>query len=127
MTSPCQFYYNKVLGSFFRFNCCGLAIHKTWIYACINITDSNGCTQYKQACFSFFSNALQKLSDWLVKYHCTDICMDSTGKYWIPVFNVLVKNNFFVTLSHPKYTKPQKGNKTDARTPNGSATFICVT
>ena len=47
--------------------------------------------------------------------------MESTGKYWIPVFNVLEKNNFFVTLSHPKYTKPQKGNKTDHK----DAKWIC--
>ena len=24
-----------------KFNCCGLDVHKTWIYACIGITDSN--------------------------------------------------------------------------------------
>lgn len=47
--------------------------------------------------------------------------MESTGKYWIPVFNVLEKNNIFVTLSHPQYTKPQKGNKTDRK----DAKWIC--
>ena len=41
--------------------------------------------------------------------------MESTGKYWIPVFNILEKNNIWVTLSHPKYTKPQKGNKTERK------------
>lgn len=105
----------------FRFNCCGLDVHKTWIYACIGITDPNGRTEYKQARFSSFSKGLQELSDWLAKYHCTDVCMESTGKYWIPVFNILEKNNFFVTLSHPKYTKPQKGNKTDRK----DAKWIC--
>ena len=105
----------------FRFNCCGLDVHKTWIYACIGITDSNGRTEYKQARFSSFTKGLQELSDWLAKYHCTDVCMESTGKYWIPVFNILEKNNLFVTLSHPKYTKPQKGNKTDRK----DAKWIC--
>ncbi len=105
----------------FRFNCCGLDVHKTWIYACIGITDSIGRTEYKQARFSSFSKGLQELSDWLAKYHCSDVCMESTGKYWIPVFNILEKNNFFVTLSHPKYTKPRKGNKTDRK----DAKWIC--
>jgi hypothetical protein len=36
----------------FRKNCCGLDVHKTWIYACIRITDTNNCTEYKQARFS---------------------------------------------------------------------------
>ena len=102
-------------------NCCGLDVHKTWIYACIGITDSLKRTEYKEARFSSFTKGLQELCDWLSKYNCTDICMESTGKYWIPVFNILEKNNIWVTLSHPKYTKPQKGNKTDCK----DAKWIC--
>ena len=47
--------------------------------------------------------------------------MESTGKYWIPVFNILEHHNLWVTLSHPKYTKPMKGNKTDRK----DAKWIC--
>lgn len=104
----------------FRNNCCGLDVHKTWIYACIGITDSNGRTEYKQARISSFSNGLKSLSEWLAKYNCTEVCMESSGKYWIPVFNILEKT-CIVTLSHPKYTKPQKGNKTDRK----DAKWIC--
>ena len=104
----------------FRNNCCGLDVHKTWIYACIGITDPNGRTEYKQARFSSFSNGLRELAAWLAKYSCTEVCMESTGKYWIPVFNILEKS-CFVTLAHPKYTKPQKGNKTDRK----DAKWIC--
>lgn len=104
----------------FRNNCCGLDVHKTWIYACIGITDPNGRTEYKQARFSSFSKGLRELVAWLAKYSCTEVCMESTGKYWIPVFNILEKS-CFVTLAHPKYTKPQKGNKTDRK----DAKWIC--
>ncbi len=102
-------------------NCCGLDVHKTWIYACIGITDSHQRTEYKQARFSSFTKGLNDLCDWLAKYHCKDVCMESTGKYWIPVFNILEKRDLFVTLSHPKYTKPMKGNKTDRK----DAKWIC--
>ena len=104
----------------FRNNCCGLDVHKTWIYACIGITDPNGRTEYKQARFSSFSKGLRDLAAWLAKYSCTEVCMESSGKYWIPVFNILEKS-CFVTLAHPKYTKPQKGNKTDRK----DAKWIC--
>ena len=104
----------------FRNDCCGLDVHKTWIYACIGITDPNGRTEYKQARFSSFSNGLRELAAWLAKYSCTEVCMESSGKYWIPVFNILEKS-CFVTLAHPKYTKPQKGNKTDRK----DAKWIC--
>ena len=46
--------------------------------------------------------------------------MESSGKYWIPVFNILEKT-CKVTLAHPKYTKPLKGNKTDRK----DARWIC--
>ena len=102
-------------------NCCGLDVHKTWIFACIGITDSNNRTEYKQARFSSFTKGLNQLCDWLAKYNCKDVCMESTGKYWIPVFNILEHHNLWVTLSHPKYTKPMKGNKTDRK----DAKWIC--
>ncbi|MGM0341443.1 IS110 family transposase [Enterococcus sp. AZ007] len=104
----------------FRKNCCGLDVHKTWIYACIGITDANSRTEYKQARFSSFTKGLKDLAEWLAKYECRDVCMESSGKYWIPVFNILEKT-CFVTLAHPKYTKPQKGNKTDRK----DAKWIC--
>ena len=104
----------------FRKNCCGLDVHKTWIYACIGITDTNGFTEYRQARFSSFSKGLRELAEWLAKYSCKEVCMESSGKYWIPVFNILEKT-CFVTLAHPKYTKPQKGNKTDRK----DAKWIC--
>ncbi|HJB08674.1 MAG TPA: IS110 family transposase, partial [Candidatus Enterocloster faecavium] len=83
----------------------------------------NDRTEYKQARFSSFSKGLRKLAAWLAKYsctECTEVCLESTGKYWIPVFNILEKS-CFVTLAHPKYAKPQKGNKTDRK----DAKWIC--
>jgi len=104
----------------FRKNCCGLDVHKTWIYACIGITDENGRTAYHQSRFSSFSRGLRELAEWLVKHNCVEVCMESASKYWVPVFNILEKT-CLVTLSHPKYTKPQKGSKTDRK----DAKWIC--
>jgi transposase len=126
MTSHCRSCTYKLSGGvslafkIFRFNCCGLDVHKTWIFACIGITDSNGLTEYKQKRFSSFSRGLRELAAWLASFNCADVCMESTGKYWIPVFNILEKT-CNVILAHPKYTKPQKGNKTDRK----DAKWIC--
>ena len=103
-----------------KFNCCGLDVHKTWIYACIGITDSNLRTEYFEARFSSFPKDLRRLAAWLQEHGCTEVCMESSGKYWIPVFNTL-ETTCKVTLAHPKYTKPQKGNKTDRK----DARWIC--
>ena len=103
-----------------KFNCCGLDVHKTWIYACIGITDAHFRTEYHEARFSSFPKDLRRLSFWLQEHKCEEVCMESSGKYWIPVFNVL-EQTCKVTLAHPKYTKPQKGNKTDRK----DARWIC--
>ncbi len=103
-----------------KFNCCGLDVHKTWIYACIGITDSQLRTEYYEDRFSSFPKGLRRLAAWLQEHKCEDVCMESSGKYWIPVFNVL-EEICKVTLAHPKYTKPQKGNKTDRK----DARWIC--
>ncbi len=93
----------------FKFNCCGLDVHKTWIYACIGITDSNNRTEYKQARFSSFTKGLNELCDWLAKYNCKDVCMESTGKYWIPVFSYLRATQFL------GYSIPSQIHKADER------------
>ena len=101
-------------------NCCGLDVHKTWIYACIGITGENNITTYKEARFSSFTRGLKDLAAWITSFSCKDVCMESSGKYWHPVYNIL-EQSCFVTLAHPKYTKPQKGNKTDRK----DARWIC--
>ena len=100
-----------------RFNCCGMDVHKNLIVATIGITDRNtNITEYFQRSFSTLNSDLHRLKDWLKSHHCFDVCMESTGKYWIPIFNILED----VHLTHPKYVKAIKGKKTDKKIPNGS-------
>ena len=40
--------------------------------------------------------------------------MESTGKYWIPVYNVL-EEKCTIVLAHPKYVKAIRGKKTDKK------------
>ena len=91
-------------------------VHKNLIVATIGITDPTTLvTEYFQKNFTTLNSDLQLLVDWLLSYHCTDVCMESTGKYWIPIFNVLEAHGISVTLAHPKYTKAIKGKKTDKK------------
>ena len=38
--------------------------------------------------------------NWLIENHCYHVCMESTGKYWIPIFNYL-ENDIEICLTHP--------------------------
>ena len=51
---------------------------------------------------------------WLKENECHVVVLESTGKYWIPVYN-LMENNFALTLANPSHTKTFPGNKTDRR------------
>ena len=94
--------------------CCGIDVHKSFLVACIATTDERNHTTHQLRRFSTFKGDLQKLATWLEVNHCKDVCMESTGKYWIPVFNVLEKT-CNVCLTHPKYVKAIKGKKTDKK------------
>ena len=94
--------------------CCGMDIHKNFLVACIAVTDEHRNTEHHIRRFSTFTGDLRRLSEWLASYNCNDVCMESSGKYWIPVFNALEKT-CNVCLTHPKYVKAIKGKKTDKK------------
>lgn len=100
-----------------RFICAGLDVHKNIIVATIGITDkSNNVTTYEQMSFSTYNSDLIKLKNWLISFNCFEVCMESTGKYWIPVYNILeTDSRINIVLVHPKYVKAIKGKKTDKK------------
>jgi len=94
--------------------CCGIDVHKTFVVACIASTNEKGVTTYKSKRYSTYTKNLRELASWLEANNCRDVCMESTGKYWHPVYNVLERSCELV-LAHPKYLKAIKGKKTDKR------------
>ena len=94
--------------------CCGIDVHKTFVVACIASTNSKGVTTYESHRFSTYTKGLKELLQWLLTHNCKDVCMESTGKYWIPVYNILEKDCSIV-LAHPKYVKAIRGKKTDKK------------
>ena len=85
-----------------RPTCCGLDVHKSLIVATIATTDAEGVASYEQRSFTTLNPDLFALRDWLLERGCPEVCMESTGKYWIPIYNVL-EGHVGVCLTHPKY------------------------
>lgn len=94
--------------------CCGMDVHRDFVVACIASTNAHGVTDYTVKRFSTYSGGLRGLRDWLAEHNCRDVCMESTGKYWFPVHNVL-ESTCNVVVSHPKFVKAIKGKKTDKK------------
>lgn len=95
--------------------CCGVDVHKKVIVATIATTCNNNITTYITKSFTTVNADLFLFRDWLKEHGCFDVCMESTGKYWIPVFNILEDAGIRVLLTHPKYVRAIKGKKTDKK------------
>ncbi len=63
--------------------------------------------------FSAFTSDLKEMATWLKKCGIKTIAMESTGIYWIPVFQVLETSGFEVKLVNARHVKNVPGRKTD--------------
>lgn len=95
-------------------NCAGIDVHKKAIVVTIAKTNELDITDYQTKSFNTFTEDLIKCREWLVSNGTIDVCMESTGKYWIPVFNVLEEKCKCI-ITHPKYVRTIQGKKTDKK------------
>ena len=63
--------------------------------------------------FETFTAELYRLADWLRECGVKTVAMESTGVYWIPLFQVLEERGFQVMLVDPRSLKNVPGRKTD--------------
>jgi transposase len=63
--------------------------------------------------FRTFSGDLHALADWLQAAGITTVAMESTGVYWIPVFEILEARGLEVALVNARDVKQVPGRKTD--------------
>lgn len=94
--------------------CCGVDVHKSFLVATIIKTTGGIEPSYQKKRFSTFNNSISDFKSWLLENECHDVCMESTGKYWVPVFNLL-EDQINVTIANPKWVKAVKGNKDDTK------------
>ena len=63
--------------------------------------------------FRTFSGDLHHLAQWLAEVGVTTVAMESTGVYWIPVFEILEAHGFQVLLVNARDVRNVPGRKTD--------------
>jgi transposase len=96
--------------------CAGLDVHKKTVSACLRIRRDNR-TEIKTAVFATFTQDLEELRDWLRQHQVQQVAMESTGVYWIPVWNILERcdDQFELTLVNPQHVHALPGRKTDGQ------------
>ncbi|GCD52933.1 IS110 family RNA-guided transposase [Acetobacter pasteurianus] len=63
--------------------------------------------------FGTFTSDLHALAEWFKECKVTSVAMESTGVYWIPVYEILEQHGFDVILVNARYAKNVPGRKTD--------------
>ena len=91
---------------------CGVDVHKTFIVAVICDSTST-IPKYSKKRFSTYNNSLIEFRNWLIANDCQNVCMESTGKYYIPVYNALEGYISNVVVANPKWVAVIKGEKDD--------------
>ena len=76
------------------------------------------CTDMPVRSFGTFTQDLYDLADWFKACGVTNVAMESTGVYWIPVYEILEQRGFDVILVNARYAKNVPGM------PRGCASFI---
>ena len=89
--------------------CCGLDVHAKPVVACLMQQD-----QKERRTFSTMTDALLRLSDWLVTEGCPHVAIEHTGVDWKPVCNIL-EGLMAVILVNARHVKAVPGHKTEAR------------
>ena len=104
--------------------CCGIDVHKSFLVATIVTVTELRTLSYRKKRFSTFNKDLSELKNWLISNNCYDVCMESTGKYWVPVFNVL-EPDIRVVIANPKWVRAIKGNKDDVKDSKWIGELFC--
>ena len=63
--------------------------------------------------FQTFTEDLHRLADWLTSCGIETVAMESTGVYWIPLFQILEARGFEVCLVNARYYQNVPGRRTD--------------
>jgi transposase len=90
----------------------GLDVHQETIVACRRRLIGNGQAELEVKTFKTTSAELRELAKWLEEWAVTHVAMESTGIYWVPVWNIL-EGHFKLVLANAQQLKKVPGRKDD--------------
>ncbi|QYO67817.1 IS110 family transposase [Leptolyngbya sp. 7M] len=63
--------------------------------------------------FESYSAELHRMAEWLIELGVTTVAMESTGVYWVPLYEILEERGLDVVLVNPRESRNGPGRKTD--------------
>ena len=90
-------------------NAAGVDIHKEEIFVAV----PKGRDEESVRSFPSFTADLGHLADWLDSCGIETVAMESTGIYWVPLYEILEERGFEVCLVNARHIKNVPGRKSD--------------
>jgi transposase len=90
-------------------NAAGLDVGAAEIWACVPQDRAEPHVRP----FPTFTVDLHALADWLQACHIETVAMESTGVYWIPIYEILIERGLEVKLVNAQHLKNVPGRKSD--------------
>src|SRR5258708_1462589 len=94
--------------------CCGIDVHRDKLTVTVLPPVGRTDVKIKKQEFRTFTRNLKRLRAWLQACQVTEVAMESTGQYWMPVWNILEGSTSKMLLLNPLHVKALEGQKTDA-------------
>ncbi|MFU8842086.1 MAG: IS110 family transposase, partial [Nitriliruptoraceae bacterium] len=100
-----------------------LDIHKKTVVACVRTPGPDGGRVEQVRTYPTFLADLEAMREWLLAEGVTQVAMEATGSYWLPVWRVLEEGEVFdeLLLVNARHVKQVPGRKTDVK----DACWLC--
>lgn len=106
---------------------CGLDVHKEKIVACILTGPLGKPTHSEIREFSTLIPDMIALRHWIVSKNCHHVAMESTGIYWMPIYEILedaFSGDITLLVVNARHMKNVPGKKTDMRDSEWISTLL---
>ena len=106
---------------------CGLDVHKEKIVACILTGPLGKPTHSEIREFTTLIPDMVALRDWIVSHDCHHVAMESTGIYWMPIYEILedaFAGDITLLVVNARHMKNVPGKKTDMRDSEWISTLL---
>jgi transposase len=99
---------------------CGLDVHKDTIFC--SVYNGKKLNEVKE--YSTLTDSIRCMGEDLQSEGVEEVAIESTGIYWIPVWNILEEMGFWLMLVNPYLIKQMPGRKSDVKDAQWIATLL---
>ena len=95
--------------------CAGLDVHQKTVVACTLTPGRGNKIEKVVRTFRTVTSELEQMREWLLERGVTHVAMESTGVYWMPVYEVLATGEMELVVGNAAHIRNVPGRKSDVK------------